>query len=227
MPEKDSWSARFTRSVAEQIHRHRKARGWSAQKLSDACTKLGMEFPRSTLADLESGRRAHISVAELIVIAHALNVPPLQLIFPVGCSAESEVLPGQPQPAFQSAQWFTGEGPFPGGDYSYTRGTWFYIAGSQGTPRPLALYRAYSVAAREEMLAIKRARGMDADAADTADDSQRGDYAAAAAASWKAAESHRANMEKLRRDAVRVGMLPPGTRPEVGQDPATTLGGGA
>lgn len=208
MPEKDSWAARFTRSVAEQIHRHRKARGWSAQKLSDACAELGMDFPRTTLADLETGRRGHISVAELLVLARALDVPPLLLMFPVGAGEETEVLPGQSRASFRAAQWFTGEGSFPGPDDANT-----VIAASpqnSGAAWPLVLYRAHDRAFEEEMRALALAKDMDERAAASASDAAREAFAAAADAQRRVAEGYRAGGERLREEAREQGIVPPG-----------------
>ena len=208
MPETDSWAAGFTRSVAGQIHRHRKARGWSAQRLSDACAELGMEFPRTTLADLETGRRGHISVAELLVLARALDVPPLLLMFPVGTEAETEVLPGQSRPAFRAAQWFTGEGSFPGPDDADT----VIPADPQncGAAWPLALYRARDRVFEEEMRAMAHAKNMDERAAASATDAEREAFTAAATAQRLVAEGFRMRGEQLREEAREQGIVPPG-----------------
>jgi transcriptional regulator with XRE-family HTH domain len=105
------WAARITRSIAGEIRQRRKARGMSAEDLAAACADLGMPIPRSTLADLENGRRASISVAEWLAIAAALDVPPVMLLCPVGTAETAEVLPGAEAPAFRAAQWVAGEAP--------------------------------------------------------------------------------------------------------------------
>ncbi|SDY84775.1 hypothetical protein SAMN05661080_04795 [Modestobacter sp. DSM 44400] len=85
----------------------------SGQQLADATATLGHPLPRSVIANLESGRRDTVSVAELLVLARALEVPPLQLVFPIGREAMNEVLPGTVIPTWLAAQWFTGEEAFP------------------------------------------------------------------------------------------------------------------
>lgn len=70
----------LTRSIAAEIRRYRKQRKWSAQRLSDECANLGLHIPRSTLADLENGRRRAISVAEMLVIARVLEMTPACLL---------------------------------------------------------------------------------------------------------------------------------------------------
>jgi transcriptional regulator with XRE-family HTH domain len=204
----ETWPTRFTRAAATEIQRHRKMRGWSAQKLSDECAVYGLDMPRSTLADLENGRRASLGVAELVIIAKALDVPPLQLLFPVGYAAESELLPGEERGAFRSAMWFSGEGPFPGiGDDAYlVEITSDWIDANGG---PLSLYRAYDRALDSEMNALRRARQMDERAA-TGDELQREAFSAAAAALRQTAEQSRAGRESVRREAERLGLRPPG-----------------
>lgn len=81
----------------------------SAQALSDRCTALGHPIDRSVIAKLEKGLRQTISVADLLVLAKALGIPPINLVFPIGRDPEFEVLPGRPLDAWQAAQWFSGE----------------------------------------------------------------------------------------------------------------------
>lgn len=107
------WSARLVAVVAGEVRRYRNERGLSAQQLSDACSNLGMPIPRSVLANLESGRRTTLTVPELLILAKALGVPPLLLVFPVGRRELTEALPGREVPTWEAARWFTGEEPFP------------------------------------------------------------------------------------------------------------------
>jgi transcriptional regulator with XRE-family HTH domain len=76
----EDWPSRLTQHIAAQIHYRRKQRKWSARQLSEECATLGLNVPRSTLAKIESGRRASISVAELLVIAQALEIGPAALL---------------------------------------------------------------------------------------------------------------------------------------------------
>jgi transcriptional regulator with XRE-family HTH domain len=81
----------------------------SAQQLADRTEELGMPIPRSVLANLESGRRDTVSVAEILVLAAALNVAPIELICPVGYDKEIELLPGRSLDPLGATRWFTGE----------------------------------------------------------------------------------------------------------------------
>lgn len=102
------WAARFTRSVADEIQRHRKQRGWSAQKLADECAALGLDISRAVLANLESGRRAILDVAELLVIARALGVAPAELLAMHGQDGPVEIAPGTLMTPEQAAAWLCG-----------------------------------------------------------------------------------------------------------------------
>lgn len=85
----------------------------SAQQLADATARLGHPIPRSVLANLENGRRDSIGVDEVLVLAQALDVPPLLLIFPIGKKPQVEVSPGQEVGTWDAARWFSGEAPPP------------------------------------------------------------------------------------------------------------------
>jgi hypothetical protein len=88
----------------------------SAQQLADRTAELGMPIPRSVLANLESGRRDTVTVAEVLILAAALNVAPLELIFPVGYAGEVEMVPGRPSDPVTAMRWFTGELKLDAGD---------------------------------------------------------------------------------------------------------------
>ncbi|OPG04123.1 hypothetical protein B1L11_38485 [Microbispora sp. GKU 823] len=102
--------------IAAEIQRYRKQQGMSAQDLANACTALGLPISRSALANLESGRRPIVSVAELLVFGKALRVPPALLLFPVGIREEMEVLPGQSRDTWDALVWFMGEGTIDSAD---------------------------------------------------------------------------------------------------------------
>jgi len=106
----DGWAARYTRVIAGEIRRYRQQRGLSAQQVSDACAKAGLEISRSTLADLENGRRENITVTELLMLAAVLDVPPVQLMLPVLRGENTaEILPELSAPVWDAALWIRGE----------------------------------------------------------------------------------------------------------------------
>lgn len=83
----------------------------SVQGLADRCTELGMPLDRSVIAKLEKGLRQTVTVGEILVLARALRVPPLLLVFPIGQQETMEVLPGMAVDVWDAAKWFTGEAP--------------------------------------------------------------------------------------------------------------------
>lgn len=102
------WSERLAGVVARELRRHREARAMSAQQLADACTQAGMPLQRSVIANFENGRRASIGVAELLMFANVLDVPPLSLICPAGYEPEMEILPNIVVDSYQAAYWISG-----------------------------------------------------------------------------------------------------------------------
>lgn len=112
MTQPESWPAELSRQIAAEVRHHRQRRGMSAQELADATAALGYPIARSVIANLESGRRSSVLVAELVILAKALGVPPIVLIYPVGRSEKINVLPANEMSPWQALQWFTGETPF-------------------------------------------------------------------------------------------------------------------
>lgn len=106
--DQNAWSTRLALSIAREVRRHRTRLGLSAAQLSARCGLIGMPIQRSVLANLESGRRTTVTVAEVLVLARALNVPPGALIFPAGYEQMVETLPGAwAEPGF-SVEWLSG-----------------------------------------------------------------------------------------------------------------------
>lgn len=81
------------------------------QGLSEACESLGYPIPRSTLTNLELGRKESVVLQELAVIAAALDVPPVLLAFPTQMEERIEVLPNAYATTLGAIRWFTGEAP--------------------------------------------------------------------------------------------------------------------
>lgn len=69
---------------------------------------MGHPIGRATISELETGRRKTITVAELTVLAAALNVPPILLLTPGLPDLDVEMLPGVTVPAYVTDQWICG-----------------------------------------------------------------------------------------------------------------------
>jgi hypothetical protein len=80
----------------------------SARELADATAALGYPITRSQIANYESERKQGLDVAELLVIAAALDVAPLRLLFPDKPNRPVEELPNQPVPTSDAISRFTG-----------------------------------------------------------------------------------------------------------------------
>ncbi len=111
MTQNGDWPTRAAQLVAREVRRYREAQRpkMSTQKLADRTAELGMAIPRSVLANLESGRRETVSVSEVLVLAAALNVAPIELMCPVGFDKQTEMLPGRMMDPPDAMRWFTGE----------------------------------------------------------------------------------------------------------------------
>lgn len=113
----DDWEVRFTKSVIQNIARYKDERGMTTAELADACNAIYGEPGRvkaSTLSGLFAGKRRSIGVAELLIFAQALNVPPLVLLF-ASDNREVELSPTGPisTRSNRAYDWFRGFRPIP------------------------------------------------------------------------------------------------------------------
>lgn len=115
-----AWSQDFAVRVGQRVARlrsrldGREGRKFTTQALADRTAQLGHPLDRSVIAKLEKGHRQSISVPELLVLAEALEVPPLLLLLPLGHAETVEILPGTEVPVAAALRWLTGERPLPG-----------------------------------------------------------------------------------------------------------------
>jgi hypothetical protein len=94
----------------------------SAQRLAGRCSELGLPaITRQVVTHLETGRRESVTVAELAVLAAALELAPVELLLPFG-AAETEYLPGRTAPPQDVARWWAGEAGF--GEDGAVSGEW-------------------------------------------------------------------------------------------------------
>ena len=133
--EHDEWARELTYRVGTEVRAIRTRLGLTAQQLSDKTEELGMPVSRSRIAAMEGGKRGGVvTVAELIVLARALGVPPLLLLYPGVPGEVIDALPHNPREStgtpwrttsILAARWFSGEEPLyelttnPDGDPAY------------------------------------------------------------------------------------------------------------
>ncbi|MFE3047685.1 helix-turn-helix domain-containing protein [Streptomyces albidoflavus] len=116
------WADQVMATVAAEVRRRRKELRWSAQDLADKCEEIGHPIPRNVIANMESGRRSNLPLVDVMVLAQALNTPPICLIYPVGYIDEVQRLPLQhPTSTLGALSWFTGEGAELGADNDMLR----------------------------------------------------------------------------------------------------------
>jgi len=208
------WPAKMARQVAREVRRYREMRRprMSVQRLADRTAELGMPIPRSVLANLESGRRDTVSVAEVLVLAAALDVAPIELISPVGFDKETEMLPGSTMDPLYAMRWFTGELKLDiSGDGAWT----------MRTPGTAEQSSTYLVEYHDEL--INRLRTQEADAAraladasvEGADDRALAEarYKIGAAEEWR--DFIREPLRRVRAEMRDRGMLLPELPPDI------------
>jgi transcriptional regulator with XRE-family HTH domain len=168
------WNARTTKRVGAAIAEARKRRGgMTAQALADATAEVGSGIDRSVIAKIEKGLRQSVSVAELVVIARALRVPPALLLYPVGESDEVEFLPGVVASPWDALRWFCGDRRIPldnfepKGEVDPATGLaeWYHDpeAGWEESAAPVMLWRQHSdqVAEWFDAPSVVRRMGLD------------------------------------------------------------------
>jgi transcriptional regulator with XRE-family HTH domain len=105
-----SWPEEWTRRIGRTLAALRAERGVSGRELSERCGTLGHPMPRNVIANLESGRKTSVPVHELAVLAMALGVPPVRLLYDLA-GEDVEVLPDMTVSPWSALQWLTGELP--------------------------------------------------------------------------------------------------------------------
>lgn len=114
MEQTEGWSQRIAAHVGRRVAYFREAgrgpggRKLSTQALAERTRDLGHPLDRSVIAKLEGGQRQSISVPELVVLARALEVPPIQLLYPLGEEPQVELLPGRAVATDDALLWFVG-----------------------------------------------------------------------------------------------------------------------
>jgi transcriptional regulator with XRE-family HTH domain len=94
----------------------------SAQQLADRCEALGHAVPRAVISNLENGRRESITLAELLILARALRISPVSLVFPVGYEEQVELFPGFAYDTYDASGWWRSELEGPWGEADHLSG---------------------------------------------------------------------------------------------------------
>lgn len=198
--------------VADEVSRLRRARGMNRDQLGDECTALGVVLSGSAIANIETGRRdpegrrrREVTVDELVVLAKALRVPPVLLLFPLGTRDTVEVLLGRHVEVWQALQWFIGEAPFiDGHEVDHLD---FEAWGAMGSL--VILFRQH----REHWADVQTSRYREMEArkaaGDAATESERKAFRQAAESEVRAAQAATAQLRALRRHLRSLDVAPP------------------
>lgn len=103
------WAKDLHKRVGASIRQARAGRGMSAQQVADKTASVGYPVSRSQIANYESGRKQSLDIAELLVIAATLEVPPVSLLLGGHPDRDVEVLPGQTMQTTAALSWFSGD----------------------------------------------------------------------------------------------------------------------
>lgn len=101
-----------TAVIAERMRELRTRRRWSAQRLAEEMTKVGVEWNRGVVTKLENNRRESVSVTELMALALVLDVPPLAILLPRE-DADIQITPQRAVTAKKVGEWLIGPHPLP------------------------------------------------------------------------------------------------------------------
>lgn len=98
-------------TIASEVRRLRHGRGWTQQNLADRLAEIGAPLNRMTLAKIEAGgtRAENLSVADLLVLAAALDTSPVSLVFPAGRVEIVEATPELRIFSGLASKWFCAE----------------------------------------------------------------------------------------------------------------------
>lgn len=108
-PVAKTWELDLAERVGRAVADRRKALGLTAVQVAAQTADLGYPITRQAVAKIENNNRAgKVDVAELIVLAAALDISPMQLLYPDLVDGPVEVLPGRKVTSLRAADWFTG-----------------------------------------------------------------------------------------------------------------------
>lgn len=123
-----AWSRSWTAGIGERLRAARLAAGLTVQQVADRTASLGYPMARASIANLETRPREKIYLQDVTVLAAALGVSPVEILYPLDVTTvptsmptpvgviqrgvlrntSTQVLPGRAERAPAAAAWFTG-----------------------------------------------------------------------------------------------------------------------
>ena len=108
-----AWESDLAARIGRAVAARRKQLLLTAASLSARTKKLGYPIVAATIGKIETGERM-IDVAELLVLAAALEIPPVLLLFPGFPDGTEQVLPGVTGASDSAVRWLSGTDGLPG-----------------------------------------------------------------------------------------------------------------
>lgn len=106
------WAESLVRRAGRAIKAARG--GKSAAWLSERTAQLGYRISPTVIAKLDSGHRGSVlSIAELLILAAALDIPPTLLLFPTFPDGSVELLPDVSVSTLKARECLCGDAPIP------------------------------------------------------------------------------------------------------------------
>lgn len=108
-PVAKAWDLTLAERAGNAVQKRRKARGWTGVQLAERTAELGYPITRVAISKIEGNSRAgKLDVAELLVLAAALDIPPVLLLAPDFPDGQVETWPGHSVDSRQAVGWFSG-----------------------------------------------------------------------------------------------------------------------
>lgn len=145
------WAGRIGRAVRER----RMQLGLTAERLAGRTEALGYPISRVAISKIETNKRAgKVDIAEVAILAAALTIPPVMLLYPSLPHGSYRYLPSVQNHALDGLLWFTGETlGYPGfGEFGADD-----PAVLQTAAQPLNLSRTFHEAERARRIAVAAA----------------------------------------------------------------------
>lgn len=106
----------ITAILARRVKYLRAKRGWSAERLAEEMTRVGVPWKRVVVSKLEGGRRQSVSLTEVLALAYVFNVGVVHLIVPTDGNDPFPVTPERLVPPARAREWIRGRHPLPSSD---------------------------------------------------------------------------------------------------------------
>jgi transcriptional regulator with XRE-family HTH domain len=108
-PGAKAWELNLAERVGKAVQKRRNVLKLTAQQLAQRTAELGYPVTRVAISKIEGNKRAgKFDVAELLVLAQALEIPPALLLFPDYPDGTVQGLPGREAESVAAVWWVSG-----------------------------------------------------------------------------------------------------------------------